>query len=81
MCEKIFYARIFKNEIMGFYLNELFNKQELDFDFITMDEELWKYISEEGIRFIDLDKYYELMKSKERKDNILTIGNTDMFYS
>ncbi len=81
MYEKIFYARIFKNEIMGFYSNELFNKHELDFNFITIDEELWIYISEEGIRFIDLDKYYEFMKSKEEKDNILTIDNIDMFYS
>lgn len=81
MCGKIFYARIFKNEIMGFYLNELFNKHELNFDFITINEELWMYILEEGVRFIDLDKYYKFSKTKEENENILTIENIDMFYS
>ncbi len=81
MCGKIFYARIFKNEIMGFYLNELFNKHELNFDFITINEELWMYILEEDVRFIDLDKYYKFSKTKEENENILTIENIDMFYS
>lgn len=73
----MFYLRVVGNEIFGFYDFELFTEEQLDFDFIVIDDELQRHIRKEGLRYFNKNLLIKTLDSSEEK--VLTIKNKDLF--
>lgn len=73
----MFYLRVIGNEIFGFYDFELYKEEQIDFDFIVIDDELQRYIRKEGLRYFKKNLLIETLDLSEKK--VLTIKNKDLF--
>ena len=73
----MFYLRVVGNEIFGFYDFELFTEEQLDFDFIVIDDELQRHIRKEGLKYFKKNNLIKTLDSSEEK--VLTIKNKDLF--
>ena len=73
----MFYLRVVGNKTFGFYDFELFTEEQLDFDFIVVDDELQRYIRGEGLRYFKKNNLIKTLDSSEEK--VLTIKNKDLF--
>lgn len=73
----MFYLRVVGNEIFGFYDFELFTEEQLDFDFIVIDDELQRYIRKEGLRYFKKNLLIKTLDSSEEK--VLTIKDKNLF--
>ena len=73
----MFYLRVVGSEIFGFYDFKLFKEEQLDFDFVVIDDELQNYIRKEGMRYFKKNLLIKTLDSSEEK--VLTIKNKDLF--
>ena len=73
----MFYLRVVGNEIFGFYDFELYNEEQINFDFIVIDDELQRHIRKEGLKYFKKNNLIKTLDSSEEK--VLTIKNKDLF--
>lgn len=73
----MFYLRVVGNETFGFYDFELYTEEQLNFDFIVVDDELQRYIREEGLRYFNKKLLIRTLDDSEEK--VLTIKDKGLF--
>lgn len=73
----MFYLRVVGNKTFGFYDFELFTEEQLGFDFIVVDDELQRYIREEGLRYFNKKLLIRTLDDSEEK--VLTIKDKGLF--
>lgn len=73
----MFYLRVVGNEIFGFYDFELFTEEQLDFDFIVIDDELQRHIRKEGLKYFNKNLLIRTLDESEEK--VLTIKDKNLF--
>lgn len=73
----MFYLRVVENEIFGFYDFELFTEEQLDFDFIVIDDELQRHIRKEGLKYFNKNLLIRTLDDSEEK--VLTIKDKNLF--
>ena len=72
----MYYARIEENIIKGFYCQESYNANELNFNYIIIDEELQNYIRNNSAFYIN---EFELIKLTSEEQPVLTIEDKQLF--
>lgn len=73
----MFYLRVVGNEIFGFYDFELFTEEQLDFDFVVIDDELQRHIRKESLRYFKKNLLIRTLDESEEK--VLTIKDKNLF--
>lgn len=72
----MYYARIEENIIKGFYYQESYNANELNFNYIIIDEELQNYIRNNSAFYINEDEFIKLTSEEQP---VLTINDKQLF--
>lgn len=72
----MYYARIEENIIKGFYYQESYNANELNFNYIIIDEELQNYIRNNSAFYINEAEFIKLTSEEQP---VLTINDKQLF--
>ena len=72
----MYYARIEENIIKGFYYQGSYDANELNFNYIIIDEELQNYIKNNSAFYIN---EFELIKLTSEEQPVLTIEDKQLF--
>lgn len=73
----MFYLRVVGNKIFGFYDFELYKEEQINFDFVVIDDELQRYIRKEGLRYFNKNLLIRTLDESEEK--VLTIKDKNLF--
>lgn len=73
----MYFARIENNEVKGFYSSSIYRIEELEFDYLIIDEELQNHIRNNEAFIVDEATLINLTDDEEL--SILTIRDKDLF--
>lgn len=73
----MYFSRIENNEVKGFYSSSIYRIEELEFDYLIIDEELQNHIRNNEAFFVDEATLINLTDDEEL--SILTIRDKDLF--